>query len=106
MPERERAFWVAEHELEAGKCPQCGGDREVCGDPDVSWYPQRSVCYATMANQAANARYDAEHDDMPYHDGTFKNWGPKRSALFPFERREGVVIWVAPDDIDPDADWL
>lgn len=59
-----------------------------------------------MAEAAANARYDQLHEAKPYHDGTFNLWSKDRSPLFPFHYRDGVTIWVSPDDLTPEDDFL
>ncbi|KAB2807983.1 hypothetical protein F9L07_25270 [Pimelobacter simplex] len=87
-------------------CPECGSPRELCSDPAVLWYPQRTLCYATMARASANARYDDLHDERPYHDGTFTHWAKDRSAAHPFHARDGVTIWVTTEDLTPDDDFL
>ena len=58
-----------------------------------------------MENEAANWRYDELYGGK-FHDGTFKNWSEKRSASHPYSHRDGVTIWVAPEDLDPDDKFL
>lgn len=88
------------------ECPHCGNPSEVCSDPMAKWYPYRSICYATMARQAANETYDDLHKSRPYHDGQFENWGQERSERFPFHARDGVTIGVADRDLAPDDYFL
>lgn len=59
-----------------------------------------------MAAQAANRQYDALHEAKPFHDGTFTVWTKERSEATPFHYRDGVTIWVSPDDLTPDDDFL
>lgn len=49
--------------------------------------------------------YDAKHAEMPFHDGA-GNWAKERSRDFPYHYRDGVTIWVAPVDVNPDDDFL
>lgn len=81
-----------------------------CSDPDRTWFPQRSICFATMETDAANARYDAKHEKRPFHDGTFPKdphkWAEKRSSRHPYHARDGVSIWVHDVDLSPDDDFL
>lgn len=59
-----------------------------------------------MAQASAQARWEALHEDAPYHDGSFTSWDKKRNAGHPFHRDEGVRIWVAPVDLSPDDHFL
>lgn len=79
---------------------------DECTDPEHDWYPQRTVCYKTMASASANARYDARHDAMPFHDGSFGSWTKDRSPAHPFHFRDGVTVWVHGTDLNPDDDFL
>ncbi len=88
------------------RCSHCGSDPEECSDPKRAWYPQRTVCYATMASRAANEKYDEIHKDAPFHDGQFLRFEDKRSTTAPFHVREGVTIWAAPMDLSPDDKFL
>ena len=109
LPEDERAWWIARHERERDKCQHCGSPRSECSDADKPWYPQRSICYASMESAAANARYDELYGGK-YHDGTFPadlaQWSEKRTPDTPYGHRDGVTIWVAPTDLAPDDDFL
>ncbi|MEQ7847717.1 hypothetical protein [Nocardioides kribbensis] len=106
LPQGEREFWIADWELDRAACAQCGGDPETCGDSTQSWFPQRSVCFTTMERAAAHARYQALHEELPFHDGTFTNWAEGRSALHPYRFDEGVNVWVAPVDMTPGDKFL
>lgn len=59
-----------------------------------------------MDEAAASWRYEQLHKDVPYHDGTFKSWARERSSSHPYHFRDGVRIWVAPEDLAPDDDFL
>lgn len=58
-----------------------------------------------MEEAAANAKYDDLYGGK-FHDGTFKNWSEKRNASHPYGHRDGVRIWVAETDLDPDDEFL
>lgn len=88
------------------QCNHCGNPIAVCSDPNTKWYPQRTICYATMSTRAANAQYDELHESRPYHDGRFENWATERSARFPFHARDGVDIGVSTEDLTPDDFFL
>lgn len=59
-----------------------------------------------MNAAAATALYEEMHKDLPYHDGTFKSWAKDRSREFPFHYNDGVTIFAAPVDLQPDDDFL
>jgi hypothetical protein len=98
--------WIAEWETERAKCPQCGRDRDECSDPDVDWYPQRSICWATVAQRVAIRHYNELHAEEPYHDGSFLNSAKSYSRQTPFRFDDGVTIWVSRQDLTPDDDFL
>lgn len=87
-------------------CPRCGGSIDDCGDAEKVWYPQRAICYKTMAQARYNAKYEALHSDLPFHDGTFTRWGKERTADTRFHYTEGVTVWVSDVDYSPDDDFL
>lgn len=70
------------------------------------WYPQRRICYPTMARAAADHQYDALHEKAPFHNGTFTEWGAKWSKKTPYHYRDGVTLWVAADDLTPHDHFL
>ncbi len=43
---------------------------------------------------------------MPFHDGSFSRWSKEPSREFPFHYLDGVTIWLAPTDVNPDDDFL
>lgn len=59
-----------------------------------------------MEAAGAQARYEALHKDRPYHDGGFKNWASERSVSHPYHFRDGVTIWAASEDANPDDNFL
>lgn len=59
-----------------------------------------------MERAAAEARYDKLHEDRPYHDGAFLNWSDKRNGHYPYHYKDGVTVWVAAEDHNPDDDFL
>jgi hypothetical protein len=91
--------------VERRVCKECGNDSEDCGDPDKHWFPQLTVCYATMEASAANWRWDQLHGEK-FHDGTHKKWRDERSDEFPYGHRDGVSIFVAPEDHGLGGDFL
>lgn len=78
----------------------------MCSDPDRDWYPSRRVCYASMAEASANRRYDALHENRPYHNGTFGEWRERPDTDHLFSARDGVTITVAEYDPTPGEDFL
>lgn len=106
MPEAERSWWEARWEIKQATCPKCQRPRELCTDPDSTWYPQRSICYATREREAAEAKYAALHEKRPYHDGTYESWAEKRTDDHPYHYSDGVTIWVAEQDVNPDDKFL
>lgn len=50
-----------------------------------------------MELAAIEARYDKIHEELPYHDGTFKVWSAERSERFPYHYRDGVRLWISKD---------
>lgn len=79
---------------------------DECSDEDIVWYPQRLVCRKTMDLMAAERKWAALHDAMPYHDGSFKSWVKERSDSHPFHYTDGVRLWVSDVDYTPDDDFL
>ena len=106
LSDEERDYQIAAWDLDRGNCPQCHGPVEECSDPERDWYAKRTVCYLTMVREAARARYERLHEDAPWHDGSFESWSPKPSREHPYHRDMGVNIWVAPEDLAPDDDFL
>lgn len=96
------ARWVRDVE----KCPTHGVPRTVCHDPEVTWYPQRTIDYAAMNQAGAVWRYEQAHKQLKYHDGTFKAWSAERSPQFPFHFNDGVRIWVSQENHTPDDKFL
>lgn len=99
-------MWIAKWHRDQEKCPRCGNPRSACKDPDRLWYPQRSICYASREQAAAQRRWELLHTDRPFHDGTYRDWAEKPSRSHPYHRDDGVTIWAATEDIAPDDDFL
>lgn len=97
---------MARYERKRDECPQCHRPRSECSDPERDWYSVRTICFATMEREAAQAMYADLHADAPFHDGTFRNWSAKRNRITPYHFGEGVSIWVAPVDVNPEDDFL
>jgi hypothetical protein len=106
LSETERGFWVAKWQVDKTECQHCGNPREECSDTERVWYPQQTICYATMERAAARARYERLHQDEPWHDGRFKNWSPKPSVDTPYHYMHGVTIWVTRQDLGLGGDFL
>lgn len=110
LPSDERDYWVADWYLTRLECSQHGGPLSECSDPEKAWFPQRRVCRATMEADAARAFYDKRHERAKYHDGTFpadlKAWSSERTREHPYRYDEGVTIYAAPEDLNPDDDFL
>jgi hypothetical protein len=101
----DRAAAYALHLDGLEKCHQCGNPRSVCSDPNREWHANRDICFATLALAEANRLYEAKHAENPYHDGTFKHWAPRQAPGW-FKYDQGVHIWISPEEIRPDDDWL
>lgn len=99
------ADWVREQDT----CQKCGRPMSVCSDPNLTFYPQRTVCYADMATSWVRWKYDQLHGSethAQFHDGTFKAWSKHRSDAFPYAADDGISLWVATEDLTPDDDFL
>jgi hypothetical protein len=59
-----------------------------------------------MQRAAAARRYEALHEERPYHDGNFRRWFKDPGPNSPFHFRDGVTIWVASTDVNPEDDFL
>lgn len=73
-------------------CPKCGNPREVCSDPDVDWYPQRSVCYASITQDVAERRWKAKR-------------AGKSIDAEGINEESGTAVWVSTLDLSPDDDF-
>lgn len=85
-------------------CPDCGNLREFCSTPDAlgELYPQRRICYTSMAQAAADRRYGEKHEQAPFHNGLFEGWSKDPKPLSPFHFRDGVHVWTAREDLGDD----
>lgn len=88
------------------RCRDCGRPLDECSDPERDWYPQRTICYATREREAATALYAEIHQERPFHDGTETLWASQRSRATPYHFSEGVRIYVADVDVNPDDQFL
>lgn len=59
-----------------------------------------------MERAAANRRYAALHEKRPFHDGTFKRWSENATPSTPYHYGDGVTIWAASHDVNPDDNFL
>lgn len=98
--------WIADWEHENSRCPQCDGDPAVCGDEDVDWFPQRTICYTTAARSVAARLYQERFKDREFHDGTYRPMSEKWSPATPWHYMDGVNIWVSPVDLTPEDMFL
>lgn len=101
LDQLERGLWVEDWRQQQAQCPDCGNPRSECSDPGKNWYPFRTICYATMEREAAQATYAELHEYHKFHDGTFTSWSPKRTELFPYQFDSGVRISVTGEDLTP-----
>ena len=74
----------------------------MCADPDRLWYPQRHICFATKARDAADRAFGEKHKAKPFHNGREKGWAKDYSPQTPFHFRDGVRVWVSQHDLTPD----
>lgn len=89
----ERDAWYALDEYEDSLCPQCRRPQIVCQDPEQDWYPQRYECLATQAQMMAQRKFTKLHEkEKPDEDG--------------HHPADGVIVWVAEDDLSPDDNFL
>lgn len=102
----ERLARYAEDARERSSCPIHGGPLEECSDEEKPWYPQRLICRKSMELAAADRKWESLHKDRPFHDGSFKSWRVERSDSHPYHYTDGVRLWVAEVDYEPDGDWL
>lgn len=72
-------------------CTDCGNLRSVCSDPEVAFYPQRRMCYATAARDIATRRLTAKHGH------------PEGTEAHP---TDGMRVWMSPEDLTPDDDFV
>ena len=59
-----------------------------------------------MELAAAERKWAALHQDMPWHDGKFQSWAKERSDSHPCHYSDGVKFWVSDIDYDPNGTWL
>lgn len=106
--EEQAALMEALTDAELLICPDCGGHRDDCATPAAlnSSFPQRAICYRSMSREAAGRAYDRKHEDAPFHDGTFRRWSRDYSRGTPFHYRDGVAVWVAGEDVNPDDQFI
>jgi hypothetical protein len=89
----ERDSWYALAEYEDALCPQCGQLRSICEDPEIGWYPQRHICWATTAREAATRRWAKKHEKAE----------PDSVGALP---TDGTIVWVSDEDLTPDDNFL
>lgn len=99
-------YWIALWERERTTCPVHHGPLDECPDEERDWFPQRRVCWPAAQLAAAQRLYEELHKDEPYHDGSFEQWSKTASADFPFHYSDGVSIYLAETDENPEDDFL
>lgn len=50
--------------------------------------------------------YDALHKDEPFHDGKEQSWSKTPDRIHRFHYRDGVTIYLAETDENPDDNFL
>lgn len=89
----EREAWDAWLEWQASICPRCGNLKSVCSDPMRPWYPQRDICWATADLEVHERRWRKKHEKAQ----------PDPQGRLPMD---GTHLWVSPEDLSPDDDFL
>jgi hypothetical protein len=89
LPEDDQAEMIA---YVTEICKTCGNLRSVCSDPDLALYPQRSMCYSSAARELTVRRLREKHKAEP---GT--------AELHPLD---GLSVWMSPEDLTPDDDFV
>lgn len=102
----ERAWWLARDARQRGE-HDCGHPREVCGDPERTWFPQLSVCHVRQEQAAAQWRYGQVREAHgEFHDGSRRSWVKERSRSHPYHYMDGATVWVAETDLGLGGDFL
>ncbi len=74
-------------------CERCGNLRSVCSDPNVTWYPQRTICYATAIAERMYRRTNK----------IYKHPEPTDDSE---HATDGMQWWSSTHDITPDDDFF
>lgn len=83
---------LTEYALEV--CPDCGNLRSVCSDPErVTFYPQRSYCYATAVKAQVWRRVEAlyGHPDPKSSNEHFTDGLKIGATLYDFTPDDGFL---------------
>jgi hypothetical protein len=88
---REAAYALWQDERE--RCPECGLPRDVCSDPDVDYYAQKTTCWATAARKVNIRRWEKKTEGAV-------------SDAAGYLPDDGVTVWVSRHDLTPDEDFL
>lgn len=59
-----------------------------------------------MELKTAQRKWDELHKELQYHDGTFTHWTASRTDATPYHYSDGVHLYVAPFDVNPDDRFL
>lgn len=73
-------------------CPRCGNLRSVCSDASRAWYPQRTMCYAEASVSVVRRRLVERYK--------------KNEPGAAFHPLDGMSVWVAQEDLNPDDDFI
>lgn len=87
-------------------CPMCGNLREFCSDPNSKVHPQRHICFVSRDQAAADHKYGEKHKDKPYTDRLMTRWSEKATPTTPYHFRDGVRIYGADYDVNPDDHFI
>ena len=88
---RQAAY--AFHQDKAERCPECGGIREECSDPETTYYPQLHRCYSTAARQRSVRMWEAKNQKTK----------PDRNGYKP---DDGTSVWVSTMDLTPGDNFI
>lgn len=106
LPEDEVEDWIADWEIERGRCKFHGGPHEECGDDQRVLYPQRSICWPSAQLAVAERLFSMLHEEKPFHDGSFTVFMEKASEMTPFHVGDGLSFYMSERDDDPDDEFL
>lgn len=78
----------------------------MCGDPTVTFYGGRTICYSTREREAVQAAFERLHEKAPWSNHDQTSWAEKPDATHPYHMTHGVTWWAATEDLAPDDDFL
>lgn len=74
-------------------CRECGNLRAICSDPNVTWYPQRSTCYAVATVESVRRRTVQKYGHPKHDDGGL-------------HITDGLTWWTSQHDLTPEDDFF